>query len=229
MWGVGVACCAEFVQNRGFGSWIGDDGMRNGTRWVIVDTETDGLYAPIHVVEIAAQMMVGWEPSGEPFRVFLNHGVPIPWPAVAVHGYTREFLASNGLAPREAHALFAEYVQGAPLVCHNLSYDWNRALGPEWQRLGVPPAGCEGFCSMLLARRVIHETSKHKLDILKAHFGLDTGESHHAGVDVETVVQLFTKVMQPRLTSAGLDTFEAVKAFSRRSPVKRCLADIRAV
>ncbi len=105
--------------------------MRNNTRWVIVDTETDGLFAPIHIVEIAAQAMVGWKPSGKPFQVFLNHDVRIPHEATAVHGYTKDFLTQNGKDPAEAHAMFCDYVAGDPLVCHNLSYDWNRALVPE--------------------------------------------------------------------------------------------------
>ena len=72
------------------------------------------------------------------------------------------------------------------LRTHNLSYDWNRALVPEWERLRVRPAGCAGFCTMLLSRRVIHETRKHNLDVLKAHFRIESGYSHHADADVET-------------------------------------------
>ncbi|MGD0251964.1 MAG: exonuclease domain-containing protein, partial [Verrucomicrobiota bacterium] len=59
-------------------------------RWVIVDTETDGLTAPIHVIEIAAQLMEGSQPYGDPFQIYLNHDVPIPAAATAIHGYTRE-------------------------------------------------------------------------------------------------------------------------------------------
>ena len=36
-----------------------------GAHWVIVDTETDGLYEPIHVVELSAQLMRGWEAVGD--------------------------------------------------------------------------------------------------------------------------------------------------------------------
>ena len=201
--------------------------MKNDTRWVIVDTETDGLFAPIHVVEIAGQAMVGWERSGEPFQVFLDHGVRIPREATAIHGYTREFLKEHGVAPRKAHTMFRNYVQGAPIVCHNLSYDWDRALTPEWKRLRCKPVGQAGFCTMLLARRVIHETSKHNLDLLKAHFRIQSGQSHQASADVETVVQLFASVLAPRLSAAGIDTLDAIRAFSRRTPIRQCLAEIR--
>jgi DNA polymerase III epsilon subunit-like protein len=201
--------------------------MKNQTRWIIVDTETDGLFAPVHVVEIAAQAMAGWEPCGPPFRVFLDHGIHIPPEATAVHGYTRDFLARNGIDPVEAHRRFDEYADGASIVCHNLSYDWNRALQPEWRRLGLSPKMRAGFCSMLLARRVIYETPRHNLDLLKYHFGIDTGRSHQAAADVATVVELFRLVMSRRLQAAGIDSFEDVCAFSRMTPVAKCHRRLR--
>ena len=201
--------------------------MKNQTRWIIVDTETDGLFAPVHVVEIAAQTMVGWEPHGEPFRVFLNHDIYIPPEATAVHGYTREFLARNGIDPVEAHSQFAEYADGAPIVCHNLSYDWNRALVPEWQRLGLKLNMRAGFCSMLLARRVIYETRKHNLDLLKSYFEIDTGKSHQAAADVATVVELFRLVISRRLQVAGIERFDDVCAFSRLTPIVKCHRRLR--
>ena len=200
--------------------------MKNDTRWIIVDTETDGLWTPIHVVEIAAQAMVGWKPCGEPFQVFLDHNIRIPYEATAVHGYNQEFLRENGIAPAEAHAMFADYANGDPIVCHNLNYDWNRALVPEWNRLRVPQAGCAGFCTMLLSRRVIWETCKHNLETLKAHFHIDSGRSHQAAADVETVVRIFADVMAPRLSAAGINTFKDICTFSRRTPIKKCLSEI---
>src|SRR5258705_8479449 len=107
--------------------------------WVIVDTETTGLYPPISAVEIAAQRMKGWERDGAPFRVLLNHDVLIEPAAEAVHGYSRHHLRQHGIQPRTAHALFREYAGELPLVAHNLSYDWDRVLLPEYGHLGVPP------------------------------------------------------------------------------------------
>ena len=85
--------------------------MKNGAAWLIVDTETDGLMDPIHVVEVAAQRMMGWEPVGEKFRVLLNHNVHIPSAAVAIHGYTEEFLRKNGEEPLRAHAMFRDFAE----------------------------------------------------------------------------------------------------------------------
>lgn len=194
-----------------------------GQRWVIVDTETDGLTAPIHVIEIAAQLMEGSQPCGDPFQIYLNHDVPIPAEATAIHGYTREFLQEHGQTPIEAHEAFRQYARDYPIVAHNLAYDWNRALEPEWTRLGLPTIGQRGFCTLLLSRRVIAGLASFRLDVLKRHFCLNEGQSHKALNDVQTVVKLFTTIIKPRLEFAGLITFPQWVDFSRQQPISKCL------
>jgi DNA polymerase-3 subunit epsilon len=201
--------------------------MKKGTRWIIIDTETDGLCAPIHVVELCGQMMEGWDPVGEPFRMLLNHNVYIPAEAVAVHGYTREYLRKHGAEPVHVHTAFRAYAQDYPLVAHNLSFDWDRTLEPEWGRLRVPRSGQRGFCCMMLARRLVPEVSSFRLDVLKERFELSRTRSHQALNDVLTVVELFQRVYKARLETAGLDTFESVAAFAKRTPVAKCLDLIR--
>lgn len=191
-------------------------------RWVIVDTETDGLTYPIHVVEIAAQLMEGCEPCGSPFQVYLNHNVPIPSGAFAVHGYSQEFLRENGRPPVEAHEAFRQYAGESPIVAHSLGYDWNRALVPEWARLGLKPIGRRGFCTVSLSRRVLIDAPSYSLDDLKMRFGLADGPSHKAFADVRTVVRLFREVLRPRLETAGLTTFEAWQEFAQRTPILKC-------
>lgn len=201
---------------------FGGKRFMDDTNWVILDTETDGLVDPIHVVEIAAQLMCGWEPCGDPFQVFLNHDVVIPSAAVAIHGYTQEFLRKHGRPPAEAHESFRKYGKDYPIVAHNLGYDWNRALVPEWTRLGLNPIGRRGFCTLALSRRVLAESADYRLTTLRWLYGLNDGPSHKALSDVATVVQLFREVLVPRLKSAGLISFESWEHFSRRTPLSAC-------
>lgn len=195
--------------------------------WIILDTETNGVYPPICTVEIAAQRMQGWEPAGEPFRVLLNHDVPIDPGAQAVHGYSRDFLRRHGEDPVRAHQAFHAYAGDLPIVAYNISFDWNRVLEPEYQRLGVPTTGRRGFCAMTLARRVIPETRNYRLETLKGHFHLGDEPSHRALNDVRSVMRLFQHVLRERLVRAGIEGFPAVAAFSRRTPVRMCQAQIR--
>src|SRR5689334_16927471 len=111
--------------------------------------------------------MRGWEPVGEPFQKLLNHDVPIPSAAVAIHGYNQAYLRRHGQRPRDVHAAFREYARDYPLVAHNLSYDWNRCLEPEWLRLGMTHSGRRGFCCMMLARRLLPEIPNYRLENLK--------------------------------------------------------------
>jgi DNA polymerase III epsilon subunit-like protein len=195
--------------------------MQSDLKWVILDTETDGFREPIHVIEVAAQLMVGWEPSGVPFRILINHGIDIDYQAKEVHGYDRYFLERNGVPPLEAYEALRDYVKDSPIVTHNLNYDWDRALTCEWDRLGIPHIGRRGFCSVMLAKRVIPEVDGHKLDNLKLRFGLSGGRSHRALGDVATLVRLMTNIIAPRLSRASLNSFEMIQRFSIKD-IKAC-------
>jgi DNA polymerase III epsilon subunit-like protein len=194
--------------------------------WVVVDTETNGLMSPIYTVEIAAQRMQGWARDGQPFRMLLNHDVPIDRAAEALHGYSRDFLLQNGSDPIEAHHCFRDYAGNLPLVAYNISFDWDRTLLPEYGRLGIPAAGKKGFCAMTLARRTVFGTANYKLETLKEHFRLNAERSHRGRNDVETLCGLFEQVFAPRLTKAAIVGFESIAAFSRQTPVARCLEQV---
>ena len=71
--------------------------------WVIIDVETDGLKEPIHVIEIAAQKMHGWEKYGVTFSRLINHNIEIPSKVSAIHGYTKEILKRDGDSPHSVY------------------------------------------------------------------------------------------------------------------------------
>lgn len=192
-----------------------------GDEWVVVDTETSGLFAPIYAVEIAAQRMRGWKAEGKPFRILLNHDVELEPTAVATHGYTRDYLRRNGIHPNQAHDYFAEYANGLPMVSHNLAYDFNRVLEPEWARLrrqGICPAG---FCTVMMSRRCLPEITSASLESLGNQFQLGAPK-HQAASDVVITVRLLTEILAPRLGKAGINTFASAKEFSRRTPLASC-------
>src|ERR1019366_7909144 len=118
--------------------------------WVMVDTETTGLTAPIIVVDLAAQRMRGWGPHGPPFRRLLNQNADISPEASRVHGYTREILERDGEPAVDVYCAFADYAGELPLVSYNIQYDLEEVLKPEWKRLGIKPIGAVGFCALRL-------------------------------------------------------------------------------
>lgn len=189
--------------------------MRN-TEWIIIDTETTGFGAPIFVVELAAQRMRGWEPDGSPFRRLLNHGTAIPPEASRVHGYTREILERDGESPLDVYREFARYVESHPVAAYNLAYDWDDVLVPEWQRLGLAPAGRRGLCMLQLAQRLLDPVpaGNCKLQTLRQYYNLPARGAHTALGDVETVIDLGQQVLRPLSEARGLSDWQALQAFS---------------
>jgi DNA polymerase III epsilon subunit-like protein len=190
--------------------------------WTLVDTETDGLWEPISVIEIAAQRFQGLRPVGEPFKVFINHGIEIPEAATAIHGYTTDFIKDNGLDPKVAYSAFREYVGETYVAAHYLIFDWDRVLVPELVRLGEPAIGKRGFCTWFLSRRSLPEFRTHRLDYLREVFTLKCSRAHSASGDVEAVADLLSRVVFPRLGRAGMSDIASIAEFSRLTPLSLC-------
>lgn len=192
--------------------------------WILVDTETDGLMAPIYAIEVAAQRFREFKPEGEPFRIFINHDIEIPEAAIAVHGYTTEFIKENGLNPKKAYDQLGKYICGDPIASHYLAFDWTRVLFPEWERLGINPLGSKGFCTWKLVKRALPEFPTHRLDFLRPQFGLKCSRAHSAIGDVEAVQDLLTRIVFPKLQEMGISTINDVVEFTRLHPLRcRCL------
>ncbi len=191
--------------------------MQNDDAWVLVDTETTGLRSPIFPVEIAAQRMLGWAPFGEGFHALLNFDVPIEPGAEDVHGYSREYLRANGMAPPAALQAFADYVLDRPVVAYNLTYDWDRVLIPTFRRMRMEHSMKRGFCALDLARALAPTLPNHRLSTLVRKFRLANGQAHHAASDVKIVIRFFTKHVAPHLAAHGIQGFSAVAACAARS------------
>ena len=188
----------------------------NTNPWVLFDTETNGLSAPIFVVEIGAQRMRGWTPEGPPFRRLLNQNVEIPPETSRVHGYTREILERDGEPAVDVYRDFSAYVEDRPLVAYNLPYDLDEVLLPEWERLGIPIIGQRGFCALRLAQRLLDPVpaGNCKLQTLRQFYRLPEHGAHTAMGDVETVADLLDQVLRPIATQRGLLTWDAIVEFT---------------
>jgi DNA polymerase III epsilon subunit-like protein len=188
----------------------------NTTKWILLDTETTGLAAPIFVVELAAQRMRGWSAEGEPFRKLLNQNQEIPAEASRVHGYTREILERDGEPAHQVYREFSEYAGGLPLVSFNLEYDLDEVLKPEWKRLRVSPIGSQGLCALRLAQPLLDPVpaGNCKLQTLRQYYRLSERGAHTALGDVQTVVDLFAQVLRPIAEHRGLDTWEKLAAYA---------------
>jgi len=186
------------------------------TPWILLDTETTGLSAPIYVVELAAQRMRGWEPDGEPFRKLLNQNQDIPPEAARIHGYTREILERDGEPALQVYRDFGNYAGKWPLVSFNLEYDLDEVLIPEWERLRVASIGVRGLCALRLAQRLLDPipAGNCKLQTLRQYYRLPERGAHTASGDVQTVADLLAQVLRPIAELRSLDTWEKLVAYA---------------
>jgi DNA polymerase III epsilon subunit-like protein len=187
--------------------------------WILIDTETTGFAKPISVVELAAQRMKGWEPSGPHFRRLLNQNKHIPPEASRVHGYTREILERDGEPPEKVYADFRDYVGGKPIVAYNLVYDMDRVLLPEFERFNFEPFGLDGFCALKLAQRLLDPVpaGNCKLQTLRQFYRLPERGAHTGLGDVETVVDLMQDVLRPIAEERNIQSFDAIKSYTEQT------------
>jgi DNA polymerase III epsilon subunit-like protein len=119
--------------------------------------------------------------------MYLNHQVHIPREATAIHGYTAEFLTVHGQDPIYVYELFRQYAQDCPTVSHNLSFDWNRCLVPEWQRLGIPQITEDNLACLHVEGRCVFEAHISP-DIKNRLLMIAWGDEHEFGVSFREVV-----------------------------------------
>lgn len=188
-------------------------------RWLLVDTETTGLTQPIHAVEVAAQIMDGWRPVGEPFRQLINVNAEIPSEVSRVHGYTKEILERDGLPPTVVYEHLYEYADGAAVCSYNLKFDYDDVLLREWRRFGIEEILPPGFCLLKLTQRLIDPiaSGNHKLQTLRQFYRLPERGAHTALGDVQTVIDLLTTVLRPMAAELGLHSVEQLKAFTEET------------
>ena len=206
--------CVPCRSSQKNGAWL----RMHDKYWVLIDTETTGIKAPIHVVDIGAQLMCGWEPEGPSFQRLINTAGYISPEVSRIHGYTKEILERDGFPPHDVYGEFSKYCQNHPIVSYNLEYDYDRVLLPEWEHLNITPIGNRGFCALRLAQRLLDPVpaGNCKLQTLRQFYRLPERGAHSAMGDVLTVVDLMRKVLRPIADQRGLKTWQQLLSYSQK-------------
>ena len=167
------ATLEERARHRSFGL-IEDD-------VVVLDTETTGLSVRDNkLIEISAARLRGREVVDR-FDTFVNPGMLIPREITELTGIANADVAG---APTgvEAVAALADFVQGAPVIAHNATFDRSFI---EAVKGGVHVSGI-WIDSLALSRIALPRLASHKLSVLAELFGCDA-VSHRASDDVDAL------------------------------------------
>ncbi len=164
-------------------------------RQVVLDTETTGLEVSDghRIIEIGCIELVHRRPSGRTWQRYLHPDRAVDAGALAVHGITNEFLATQ---PRFADvaAEFLAFIDGAELIIHNAPFDVG-FLDDELKRAGLEStiaASCRVLDTLVLSRK-LHPGQRNSLDALCKRYSVDNSnrDLHGALLDARILVDVY--------------------------------------
>jgi DNA polymerase-3 subunit epsilon len=193
-------------------------------RQIILDTETTGLeLADGHrVIEIGCVELVHRRPTGRHWHRYLQPGREVDPGALAVHGITNEFLATQP-AFTDVATEFLAFVEGAELVIHNADFDVG-FLDAELAAAGIA-GGLSGRCRVLdtlaLARR-LHPGQRNSLDALCKRYNVDaSGRDLHGALKDARILADVYLAMSGGQAALGLDAQPAAGSAAAAGPASR--------
>jgi DNA polymerase-3 subunit epsilon len=163
----------------------------------VIDFETTGLSPAMgdRATEIAIVLLERGQVVGR-FQSLMNAGVRIP---AFIEQYTGISNAMVQGAPPAAEVMAEalRFVQGAPLVAHNASFD-QRFWAAEVRGLGPDAHAEHSFaCTMLLSRRLYPTVGSYRLQSLASFHALPSaGRAHRALADAEVAASLLSRIQQ---------------------------------
>ena len=183
--------------------------------FVVMDVEAvSPKPSPARIIELAAYRVRAGEIIDE-FQTLVNPGVPLSPFIAQLTGLSNEMIeAAPGFFDLARRWL--EFAGDAVLVAHNSDFDVS-LLNQEIARVfpGHRMRNSE-VCTVKLARRLIRNSSGHKLDALAQHLGFEIPERHRAASDARATVRVLLHLFEEL---AKYDVHTLVEARTFRPPI----------
>jgi len=156
--------------------------------FVAFDTETSGKY-PLEsqICEIAAtKWRAGQEV--ETYQTLIQPDEPMSDFVIGIHNITNEMVAD---APKVRDVIgdFHTFLKGAVTIAHHAPFDLG-FVAPEFEEGGLPLPDEPALCTSLLGRKLIRESSNHKLQTLVNVLNIEGGQAHRALDDARACLQV---------------------------------------
>ena len=160
------------------------------SEYLVIDTETTGLFSRDRIVEIGAIAFKGTEILEE-WSTLINPSRDVG--PTNIHGITPSMVS---LAPsfEEVTNDLARLMNGRILVCHNASFDV-RMLAQELNRTNIQGSFGKAFCTMVAARRLL-PPGLDKLSDACESLGINVTDAHSALGDARMTQKLFLLLME---------------------------------
>ena len=159
---------------------------------VVLDTETTGISVKDghRIVEIGCIELENLIPTNNKFHCYLNPERKVSEKALAIHGYSDEFLSKQKKF-HEIREEFLEFIKDKNLIIHNAEFDLGH-LNNELNLLGKNKINNKIVDTLVLARDKF-PGSPVSLDALCRRFRIDNSKriQHTALVDCDLLAKVY--------------------------------------
>lgn len=182
--------------------------------YVVFDLETTG-FSPTQnkIIEIGAVKVCGGR-IVDKFSEFVNPEVPIPFHIENLTGISDNMVLGaetiETLLPK-----FMEFCEGSVLVAHNADFDTG-FIRVNCERLSIP-YDYTVLDTVSLARLLLPELSKYKLNIVAKALGISLENHHRAVDDAGATAEIFIKFLG-MLQEKNVNTLDELNKMAVMSP-----------
>jgi len=185
---------------------------------VILDTETTGLSVKDghRIVEIGCLELDNLVPTKNNFHCYLNPERKVSEKALAVHGYTDEFL-SNKKKFKDTADEFLDFIKDKRLIIHNAEFDLSH-LNNELKIIGKESLKNDVVDTLVLARDKF-PGSPISLDALCKRYKIDNSirTKHTALIDCELLSKVYINLIDQKEPSLNFNE----ENFENEQKIKR--------
>ena len=179
---------------------------------IVLDTETTGLSVKEghRIVEIGCIELDNLIPTKNRFHCYLNPERKVSEKALAVHGYTDEFL-SNQKKFEDVANDFLSFIEDKKLIIHNAEFDLAH-LNNELNILGKKKIGNSIVDTLVLARDKFPGSSV-SLDSLCKRYRIDNKRriKHSALIDCDLLSKVYINLIDQKEPTLNFQSIEKSK------------------
>ena len=166
---------------------------------IVLDTETTGLSVKEghRLVEIGCIELDNLIPTKKQFHCYLNPERKVSEKALAVHGYTDEFLADK-MRFKDIVEEFLNFIKDKKLIIHNAEFDLSH-INNELQLVGKSKLKNDVVDTLILARDKF-PGSQISLDALCKRYRVDNSKrvQHTALVDCDLLSKVYINLIDQK-------------------------------
>ena len=166
---------------------------------VVLDTETTGISVKEghRIVEIGCIELENLIPTKNKFHCYLNPGRKVSEKALAVHGYTDEFLSKQRNF-EEIGEEFLSFIKDKRIIIHNAEFDLGH-LNNELSIFGKKKIDNEVIDTLILARDKF-PGSPVSLDALCKRYKIDNSKrtQHTALIDCDLLAKVYINLIDQK-------------------------------